>query len=73
MEVSDMSFTSKKQCADFLLTKRNQGLISDKSWALIQHKWKEECKSLQDFISLTESVYKALLISLRIVPANYIA
>lgn len=68
-----MVFISKKQCADFLLTKRNQGLISDKTWSLIQHRWKEECKSLQDFISLSESVYKALSISLGITPASYMA
>lgn len=50
------SFNTKASCAQFLLTKKAQGFISDKSWMLIQEDWRR-CSQLDDYINLAKAVY----------------
>ena len=44
------SLSSKKECANFLLTKRAQGFISDKTWNKILESWRK-CSSLEECLA----------------------
>lgn len=47
---------SKAACASFLITKKQQGFISNKSWKVIQEDWRR-CSCLDDYINLAKAVY----------------
>ena len=66
------SLSSKKECANFLLTKRAQGFISDKTWNKIFESWRK-CSSLEEYISLTKAIFKQIALANRIYPVSYFA
>ena len=65
-----MVFTSKQDCANFLLTKRDQGFISDSTWKKICQFWRD-CTSLEEYINLAKRVYVAIAHRNRILPMSY--